>query len=227
MAKAQAQTTTGRTRIKNGLSVTLYGAGGKGHEGTLGGVGPVGAGLEPGLVIGIPSGQTANALQIEQPEGTVAAGFDGKSGLFTGGNVGSKHFTTLTIISAAQLVSTAAGNFGHANGQTLVVAPGAGYGLELESVLMSYTFATAVYTGGGNITVNLGGGGAALTGVISAASSIGAGASNVIQFVPLSTAAFAMTANVGLSLVAASAFTQPGTAAGTIKVYTTYRVHLL
>lgn len=227
MAKTQAQTTTGRTRIRNGLSVTLYGAGAKGHEGTLGGVGPVGSGLEPGLIVAIPTTQTANPLQIEQPEGTIVAGFDKSLGLFTGGNPSSKHFTTLTTISAAQIVSTAAGNFGHANGQTLVAAPGAGFGLEIESVLMSYTFATAAYTGGGNVTVNLGGGGAALTGLVSAANSIGAGASNVYQFVPLSTAAFAMTANTGLSLVAAAAFTQPGTAAGTIKVYTTYRVHLL
>jgi hypothetical protein len=63
--------------------------------------------------------------------------------------------------------------------------------------------------------------------VIAAASSVGAGSSNIIQFVPLSTAGFALTANTSINLVAASAFTQPGTAAGTIKVFTTYRIHKL
>ena len=59
----QAQTTTGRTRVRNGLSVTLYGAGAKRHEGKFGGVAPVGAGLEPDLIVAIPAGQTANAYR--------------------------------------------------------------------------------------------------------------------------------------------------------------------
>ena len=41
------------------------------------------------------------------------------------------------------------------------------------------------------------------------------------------TAGIALTSNKGLNLVAASAFTQPGTAAGTVKVWTTYRLHTL
>ena len=91
---------------------------------------------------------------------------------------------------------------------------------------MSYTYATAAYTGGGNVTVNINGG-AALTGVVSAANSLGAASSNIIQFVPLATAGIALTANKGLNLVAASAFTQPGTAAGTVKVFFAYRIHTL
>jgi hypothetical protein len=227
MAKTQAQTTTGRTRIKNGLSVTLYGAGAKGHEGTLGGVAPVGAGLEPGVVTAVPAGQVASPLQVEQPEGTPVAGIDSTFGLMTGGNLASRHYTIMVPISAANITDAGAGHLGHANGYTLVAAPGAGYCLELEGAVMSYAYLTAAYTGGGNVTVNVGGGGSALTGVISAASSLGAGASNITQFVPLSAAGLTLTANTGLALVAASAFTQPGTAAGTVKVFVTYRVHKL
>jgi hypothetical protein len=56
---------------------------------------------------------------------------------------------------------------------------------------------------------------------------VGAASSKIIQFVPLSTVGFALTANTPINLVAASAPTQPGTAAGTIKVYTYYAVHPL
>lgn len=129
-------------------------------------------------------------------------------------------------ISAADIVATAAGKFGHAAGVPLVADPGAGKLVELISTIMSYTFGVAAYTAGGNITVNINGG-AAVTGLIAAASSIGAGASNIIQFVPLAAAGNVLTADKGINLVAAAAFTQPGGAVGTIKVFVAYRVHTL
>ena len=73
--------------------------------------------------------------------------------------------------------------------------------------------------------MNISGGGAALTGLVSAANSLGAAADKIVQFVPLATAGIALTENTGLNLVAASAFTQPGTAAGTVKVFVRYRIH--
>lgn len=221
MAKTQAQVATGRTRVRNGLSVTLYGAGAKGHEGTLG------DGLEPGLIVAVPTAQTANAIQIEQPEGTILAGFDSSGYLFTAGNSSSKLVTSLTSISSAAITGSAAGQLAHANGVLLTPLPASGYCTEFLSALVSYTFGTAAYTGGGNVTINIGGGGSAITGLISYASSFGAGSSNIFQFVPLSTVAFAMTKEQSVNLVAASAPTQPGTAVGTIKVYTTFRIHKL
>ncbi len=126
-------------------------------------------------------------------------------------------------ISAADIVSTSTGKLGHANGYTLVAAPGSGKVIQLVSAVLSFTYATAAYTAGGNLTVNIGAGGAALTGLISAANSLGASADKIAQFVPLSTAAVNLTVNTALSLVASAAFTNPGTAAGTVKVFVAYR----
>lgn len=122
-------------------------------------------------------------------------------------------------ISAANIVGTAAGQLGHAQGVILVPAAPAGFVNVMTEAVLSYTFATAAYTAGGNLTVNIGAGGAALTGLISAANSVGAASSKVVEFEPLATAGNALTAATSINLVAASAFTQPGTAAGTIKVH--------
>lgn len=127
-------------------------------------------------------------------------------------------------ISAANIVATSAGAFGHASGVALVSAPGAGKYVEFVRATLLYDYSTAAYTGGGNITVNATGG-SAVTGLVSAANSVGGSADAVVQFYPLTTAGVVVAANTGLSLVAASAFTQPGTAAGTIKVRVEYKVH--
>lgn len=149
--------------------------------------------------------------------GTVAAP------VWTNGNDTAR--VAVTTLTAADIVATTAGALSHAQGLTLVPAPGAGFVLEIVSCTVSYTFATAAFTGGGNVTVNIGAGGAALTGLVSALNSFTKGSSNINQFVPLSTAANSLTANTALSLVTASAITQPGTAAGTAKITTVYRVH--
>lgn len=124
--------------------------------------------------------------------------------------------------TAAQMILTTAGTLSHANG--LIVAPAAptGYVNLLHKLIVSYTFATAAFTGGGNTTVNIGGGGAALTGLI-ATTSLWQSASNVIyEFKPLSTVATPMTTAQSINLVTASAITQPGTAAGSAKIYCWY-----
>lgn len=127
-------------------------------------------------------------------------------------------------ITAADIVATGAGKFGHASGVVLVADPGAGKAVEHISTTLIYDYSTAAFTGGGNISVNSNGG-SALTGVVSAANSVGAAADKIVQLVPLATAGNALTVNKGLNLVSASAFTQPGTAAGVIRVKVAYRVH--
>lgn len=129
-------------------------------------------------------------------------------------------------ISAADIVSTSAGKFGHAAGYPLVADPGADYLVEHISTVLIYDYATAAYTAGGNITVNENGG-SALTGLISAANSVGAAADKIATFVNLATAAVNRTANKGLNLVSSVAFTQPGSAAGVIRVQVQYRLHKL
>lgn len=127
-------------------------------------------------------------------------------------------------ISAADIVATGAGKLGHAQGYPLIAAPGAGKVIELISAVLIYDYATAAYGGGGNVTLNWAGGGAAITGLVSAANSLGASVDKVVQFLALAAAGNAMSPNTAINLVAASAFTQPGTAAGVVRVKLAYRV---
>jgi hypothetical protein len=132
-------------------------------------------------------------------------------------------YTTVLSISAAQMIATTAGGFGHAAGMTLVPAPGAQYVTELVSAVIIYDSDGTGYTSGGNTTVNITGG-SAVTGLISAANSFGATTDKIALLVPLATAGLNLTANTGLSLVTSAAFTTGG-AAGTAKVYVTYKLH--
>lgn len=132
-------------------------------------------------------------------------------------------FTVLTTLTAAEIVGTAAGDIGHASGATLVAAPSSDYTLEFVSAVAIYDFATAAYTGGANdLVVAIGSGGAAISGVCSTANLLGAAGDKIVYFVPLATAAVPMSVGTALSL-RGTAFTNPGTAAGVLRVYTTYR----
>ena len=125
-------------------------------------------------------------------------------------------------LTAADMIDTAAGKLSHANGLIVVPAAPTGYVNILHRLIVSYTFATAAFTGGGNTTVNIGAGGAAITGLI-ATTTLWQNASSIIQeFVPLSTVAFPITTATSINLKTASAITNPGTAAGTAKVYCWY-----
>jgi hypothetical protein len=125
-------------------------------------------------------------------------------------------------LAAADLIATAAGKLSHANGLIVVPAAPTGYVNVLHRLIVSYTFGTAAFTGGGNTTVNIGGGGAALTGLIATTSLWQSGSSVIYEFKPLSTVATPMTTAQSINLVTASAITNPGTAAGSAKVYCWY-----
>lgn len=142
-------------------------------------------------------------------------------------NLGSTNFfqQATGTISAANIVATTTGTFGHANGVVLVAPQGAHVVLELISVIFHYDFIVAAYTGGGNITVNNAAGGAAITGLVSAANSVGNAADKSCMLVPLTAAYTPLVENGGLNLVSSAAFTQPGTAAGVIRWVCNYRLH--
>ena len=182
------------------------------------------AGKVPLIIQGAPS-QTANLLEFYDGSKNGLMAIDANGALLS--NAGASLTQTAAIsISAANIIATGAGAFGHAAGVVLVADPGAGKSVELVSALLSTTFGVAAYTAGGNITVNTNGG-AAVTGLVSAANSLGAAASNIYQFLPLAAAAQVYTVNKGLNLVSTVAFTNPGTATGTLKVFVTYRIHTL
>lgn len=126
-------------------------------------------------------------------------------------------------ISSANITGTSSGQLGHANGVELVAAGGTHVINQLVYAVLINDFSVAAYTGGGNTTINIGSGGAALTGLVSNANFIQAGADKVIEFVPLAATFNTYTENKGINLVTASAPTQPGTAAGVFRYIVGYR----
>jgi len=135
----------------------------------------------------------------------------------------SPYKTVTVTLTASEIVGTAAGDIGHANGATLVAAPSSDYTLEFVSAVAIYDFDTAAYTGGANdLVIAIGSGGAAISGVCSTANLLGAAGDKIVYFLPLATAAVPMTVGTGISL-RGTAYTQPGTAAGVLRVKVTYR----
>ena len=127
-------------------------------------------------------------------------------------------------ISPANIIGTGAGQLGHANGVVMVPAAPAGCINELISCVAAMDFAVAAYTGGaGNVTVNISGGGAALTGIVTGTILIQAAADVIIELVPLAATKNTYTSANGIALVSTAAPTNPGTAAGVINWVTAYR----
>lgn len=133
----------------------------------------------------------------------------------------SKIKTVKVTLTATEIVGTSAGDIGHASGATLVAAPGAGYALQLISAFFVYDFATAAYTGGANDAVIAYGAGAAATTAITAANLLTAAGDKLLTLGPIDTEVVPV-ANAPLSL-RGTAYTQPGTAAGVLRCYITYR----
>lgn len=127
-------------------------------------------------------------------------------------------------ISKANIIGTSAGQLGHANGVVLVPATTAGKANVLLSAIVAMDFATAAYTGGGNTTINISGGGSALTGLVNTTTFIQAASDVIINLVPLAATnnSYGAGAN-GLALVTTVAPTDPGTAAGVINWQVTYQ----
>jgi hypothetical protein len=144
---------------------------------------------------------------------------DQATGQVTGAALCDQLLTATVAITATEIVGNAAGDIGHAAGVTLVTAH-PGKIIEPVQVIINFTYATAAYTAGGDISAKYSGG-ANATGVCIAGNSIGASASNIHVLRPL---AGQSLVNTNLVLVAASAFTNPGTAAGTATIKTIYRL---
>lgn len=145
------------------------------------------------------------------------------SGGISQGTANVTEFTVLTTLTATEIVGTAAGDIGHANGATLVAAPTSDYALEFVSATIIYDFATAAYTGGANdLVVALGSAGAAVSSAITSANLLTAAGDKVLTIKAIPTE-IPLTVGTALSL-RGTAYTNPGTAAGVLRVYTTYRI---
>ena len=171
---------------------------------------------------------SANAAIIIAPNTTVV--FDAVSATAWKSSIGttkvSDIITEQVTLTATEIVGTSAGDLGHASGAVLVAGVSSAYAMEFVSAVAIYDFDTAAYTGGGNdTTINIGSGGAALTGVVTSANLLGAAGDKIVVFNQLSTAALPLSVGTGLSMNSVTAWTQPGTAAGVLRVQISYRLH--
>lgn len=179
-----------------------------------------------------PSSGTLEADVISEETAGVGVTVDGvllkdnkvtASGGISQGTANVTEFTVLTTLTATEIVGTSAGDIGHANGATLVAAPSSDYALEFVSAVLVYDYATAAYTGGNDdLVIALGSGGAALTTAITDANLIKAAGDKVLAIKAIATE-LPLTVGTAISL-RGTAYTNPGTAAGVLRVYTTYRV---
>lgn len=171
---------------------------------------------------------SANAAIVIAPNATVV--FEAISSTVWKSSIGttkvSQIITEEITLTATEIVGTSAGDLGHASGAVLVAGVSSAYAMEFVSAVAIYDFDTAAYTGGGNdTTINIGGGGAALTGVVTSANLLGAAGDKIVVFNQLSTAALPLSVGTGLSMNSVTAWTQPGTAAGVLRVQVSYRLH--
>jgi len=133
-------------------------------------------------------------------------------------------YNTVVAISADEIVGTAAGDLGHADGVPLVAAPGAGYALEFVSAVVIYDYATAAYTGGVGDDLGIRVGTTAVSPTIATADLITSAGDQVVHLRALAAADYDLPVNSTINLKS-TAVTNPGTAAGVIRVHLTYRVH--
>lgn len=127
------------------------------------------------------------------------------------------------VITSAMIVGTDAGDIGHSGGAILLEAPGAGYVIEFVSAVLAYKYSTAAYTGGGDDLV-IRQGTTAVSAPIAKADLLADTASDIAYVNALSAADIKLTDNSTLNLYG-TAYTNPGTAAGTLSVFLTYKVH--
>lgn len=143
------------------------------------------------------------------------------------GDVTMSNTGVVTITNQAQYVEIAVSKVDILQLNTVpkeLVAAQAGIAYEVISATVIYDFDTAAYTAGGNVNVQYAGG-VALTGTVSAANSIGAGADSISYLQAVVPTNNQLLANTALQLVAAADFTDPGTAAGVVRLQIAYRSH--
>jgi len=131
--------------------------------------------------------------------------------------------TDLVTLTATEIVGTDAGDLGHAAGAVIVAAPGAGYTLKFVNAVLIYDYSTAAYTGGTGDDLVMRQGTTAVSSAIADADLLLATGDKIVNIDCLAAADIALTANSTLNLKS-TAITQPGTAAGVIRVYVTYDV---
>jgi hypothetical protein len=173
-------------------------------------------------------GNSANASVVVAPNETIIfRGISATAWKTSVGtlNIASGIITEQTTLTATEIVGTAAGDLGHANGAALIAGVSSAYAMEFVSAVLIYDFDTAAYTGGADdLVVCISGGGATLSGATTAANLLGAAGDKIVAVYPLTTAGNPLSVGTGISLKS-TAWTQPGTAAGVLRCQVAYRLH--
>ena len=134
----------------------------------------------------------------------------------------SNIYTASVTLTATEIVGNSAGDIGHTNGAIIVAAPSSDYSLEFVSAVLIFDYATAAYTGGNNDMVFRVGDQAAST-AITDTNCIKATGDKVFRLGAIATE---KSLPVGSTInLYGTAFTQPGTAAGVLRVHVNYRIH--
>jgi len=172
-----------------------------------------GVGLDVGLGIQVPATQSANSLQIEQPDGTVIAAFDAAGGLVTGALKVSQRAVRVAL-SAAQIITL------HSAPVSLVAAPGAGVALVCQGFIFQLIYNSVQFTGGGAVspvyhgaTTNIAAGSVAAATVQAAA--------NYTGFSPgaAGSTALAVSTNTGIDLLAGTADFAAGNSTAVVTLF--------
>lgn len=167
---------------------------------------------------------TVGGVEVIDEDGAVTADIQATAGSIGSAELADSVLKTATVeLTADEIVGTDAGDIGHASGAELVAAPGAGKVLEFVSAVLIYDYDTAAYTGGGDdnvIQLDT----TAVSPAIAGADLLEAAGDKIVQVTALGDADVALVANKALNFHG-TALTQPGTAAGTLSVRITYRVH--
>ena len=167
---------------------------------------------------------TVSGVEVVNSSGAITADIQATAKSISSTELADNTIKTATVtLTPTTIVGTDAGDLGHASGVELVAAPGAGYILEFVSAVLSYDFGTAAYTGGGDDLV-IRQGTTSVSAAIASADLLGDTADDIAYVNALSAADIKLTANSNLNLKS-TAWTNPGTAAGTCKVHVQYRIH--
>jgi hypothetical protein len=129
--------------------------------------------------------------------------------------------TAEVAISSAEIVGTASGDLGHADGVEIVAAPGAGFALQFIDAVIIYDYDTAAYTDGAGDDLGFFINSVAVSPSIATADLITKAGDTVISTSALATD-YVLGVNSNINL-ACTAVTDPGTAAGVIRVKVRYR----
>lgn len=131
-------------------------------------------------------------------------------------------YTKEVTLTASTIVGSTAGTIGHTDGAILVSAPSSSYALEFVSAVLIYDYDTAAYTGGNDdMTIRVGS--VSQTSAITDTNCIKGTGDKVYRLGCTSTQ---LSLGVGSTInLKGTAFTQPGTAAGVLRVQINYRIH--